>query len=284
MTKKTVKKFIAPIISNREIAPGYFLLDVKMPGARQTVVPGQFFNIKITSGITPLLRRPFSAHKIEKDAVKILYKVVGQATTMLRDKKCGDTLDILGPLGNGFSIPAAGRRGTAFLVGGGHGVAPLYALAERLKGHTDITVLIGGRSREHIIGAGEFRKLGAEVLVATDDGSSGHRGFVTDILEGQLRRIFDAKKGGVLYDRGYTKNDAHTRRSAAVYACGPAPMLSAVSKIAEGYTTPCQVSVEEYMGCGTGICMGCAIDTTSGKKLVCRDGPVFNGKDIVWKT
>ncbi len=251
--------FKAEIISNKKIAQGHYVLSFKSPKIAKSTKPGQFFNIRVSDSYEPLLRRPFSAHKIGKGKIEILYKAVGKATGILSTKKKGDVLDIIGPLGNGFEIRVAG-----ILVAGGHGVAPLFALAEKLKiQDSRLKVFIGARTKEHVVCDKELRKLGARVCVATEDGSKGYRGLITDLLLKKLRTT----------DYGIRNT---------IYACGPKPMLKAVAKIAGKYKLACQISMEEYMGCGTGICMGCTIKTSSGNKLVCKDGPVFDAREIIW--
>lgn len=253
----------AKILSNETIAPDYRILTLGAGTAAKKTKPGQFFNIKVNDGDVPLLRRPFGAHRIGKNTVTILYKIVGPATRLLAGRKPGGFLDVIGPLGNGFDT---GGVKSAVLAAGGHGVAPLYALAERLlAGGADVTIAIGGRSRSHIVGDGMFKRLGARVKVVTEDGSRGTKGLITD----ELGRLFAAKK------RGQDK-------TAVIYACGPNPMLKAVARFAARNGVNCQLSMEAYLGCGTGLCMGCAVRTVSGRKLVCKDGPVFSGRELLW--
>ena len=252
-----MKQVKAKIISNKKIAPDHYSLSFRAPKIAKNTKPGQFFNIRIGASCEPLLRRPFGAHKIGKDSIEILYKVVGKATKILSTKKKGSTLDVLGPLGNGFDISKPTSQ-TVILVGGGHGVAPLYALAKRLTTYNlKLTIFIGARSKKHVVCEKDFRKLGAKVHVATEDGSKGHKGLVTDLLK---------KKRGT------------------IYACGPKPMLKEVAKIAKSSKIPCQVSLEEYIACGIGTCLGCAVKTRMGYKLVCKDGPVFDAREIIWQT
>lgn len=243
-----MQQFKAKVLSNRKIAPEHHILSFWAPNVARKTKPGQFFSVKVDNSYDPLLRRPFGAHKITRNTVEILYKVVGKATRILSSKKKGDALDVIGPLGNGFEVSNA----NAILVAGGHGVAPLYALAAQM---TKPLVLIGARAKAHLVCEKDFKKLGARVRVATDDGSKGHKGSVADLL---------------------------TKSKATIYACGPKPMLKAVAKLAERYNMPCQVSLEEYIACGIGTCLGCAINTKSGYKLVCKDGPVFDAKDVIW--
>jgi len=252
-----MKQFKAKIISNKKIAKDHYSLFFS--ASTKSVKPGQFFNVRITNKYEPFLRRPFGAHKIMKNGIEILYKVVGKATKVLSKKKKGESLDILGPLGNGFTIK---KNETAFLVGGGHGVAPLYALSKKLVDSScEVKAFIGACSKEHVVCDKELKKIGAKVYVATDDGSKGYKGLVTELLKKNLK---DIKRG-------------------TIYACGPKPMLKAVAKLSGSYKIPCQLSLEEYMACGVGTCLGCAVKTKEGYKMVCKDGPIFNAKDIIWQ-
>ncbi len=268
-----MKQFKAKIISNKKIAPEHYILSFKTPRIAKDTKPGQFFSVRVSRAYEPFLRRPFSAHKITQDRIEILYKVVGKATEILSMKKKDDILDVLGPLGNGFSLEptadspsldyARDRQPTALLVAGGHGVAPLYALARQVTNRKSRTlVFIGARTKKHIVNDKELRKLGAKVYISTDDGSRGYKGSVIDLLKRKARAMS--------YELGVR-----------IYACGPKPMLKEVAKLARRYKMPCQVSLEEYMACGIGICLGCAVKTRTGFKLVCKDGPVFDAGEII---
>jgi len=250
-----MRQFKAEIIGNKKVTKDHYILSFKARGVAKKTKPGQFFNIKITDSCEPFLRRPFGAYKIGKDKIEILYKVVGKATTILSRKKTKDVLDIIGPLGNGFT-----PKSKAILVGGGHGVAPLYALAAVLETKSGLEVYIGARTAEHVVGALYFRKLGAKVYVATEDGSKGRKGLVTKLLENKMKN----------------------KRDNTIYACGPKPMLKEVARLSRLHKIPCQVSLEGYMACGIGTCLGCAVKTKKGYKMVCKDGPVFDAKEIIW--
>ena len=280
-----MQQFKAKILSNKKIAPEHYVLAFKLPKTAGKTTPGQFFNIRVSNAYNPLLRRPFGAHKISPEKIEILYKVVGKATTILSAKKKGNVLDIIGPLGNGFKAPSSASA--AILVAGGHGVAPLCALATELTqshlpggtvvppGRWDcgvrcgwvpkLSVIIGACTKNHVVCEKEFKKLGAKVHIATEDGSKGRKGLVTDLLKKHLNR--------------QTRKPANPQ---TIYACGPKAMLKAVAKIAARYSIPCRVSLEEYVACGTGTCLGCAVKTRSGYKLICKDGPVFDSKEIIW--
>jgi dihydroorotate dehydrogenase electron transfer subunit len=227
----------------------------------------------VSNGVVPLLRRPFSIHKADgkQGRIEILYEVVGEGSAALSQRKAGEVLDIIGPLGRGFALntPSENSGKDIVLVAGGMGVAPLFFLAQKLqeslakkKNRSRICVLIGAKTSNHILCASELRRLGGHVSIATDDGSLGFRGKVTALL----RRILDTRGCGV----------------SNIYACGPHPMLSALSKLAHIYAIPAQVSLEAHMACGFGACLGCAVATIDGYKRVCKEGPVFNAEEIVW--
>jgi len=234
------------IVSNRQVNASVF--EMKLAGAH-VHEPGQFVNITL-EGL--FLRRPISVCDSTADTLTLLYKVVGKGTRMMAEMAEGDTLDVLTGLGNGFDTKAASEK--PLLVGGGIGVAPLYYLARTLiAAGKPVSVILGFNKADEIIYKEEFERLGAKVVIATADGSVGVRGFVTDAL------------GEVDFDY--------------FYACGPMPMLRALEKVA---TTEGEVSLEERMGCGTGICMGCSCHTVLGARRVCKDGPVFSRRDIIW--
>lgn len=212
--------------------------------------PGQFVNIKL-DGL--FLRRPISVNDVEGDKLTLIYKVVGKGTEQMSNMVCGETLDILTGLGNGYDISKSGK--TPLLIGGGVGVPPLYMLAKRLieKGE-DVSVILGFNTKDEIFYEDEFKALGAKVYVTTVDGSYGIKGFVTTAMEA--------------LDYTYT------------YTCGPEPMLKAVYKMSK---TSGEYSFEERMGCGFGACMGCSCKTLYGNKRICKDGPVLVKEEIIWE-
>jgi len=261
-----MKKIKATIIENKSLSKGYNIISLKSPYLARKSSCGQFINVKCRSGTEPLLRKPFGVHSVTKDGVQILFKIVGRGTAILSEKKRGQALDVIGPLGNGFAIPKKISKDTQIvLVGGGHGVAPLYAVCEKVKKldpETKVEVLLGGRGKEHVVCESKFRRIGAKVLVATDDGSKGYKGVVSDLLKVRL--------------------DKSNMSAFSIYSCGPRPMLKAVSEVSKQFKAMCQVSMDEYLGCGIGVCMGCALETTLGTRLICKDGPVFNAEEVIW--
>lgn len=266
-TDKNMKKIQrCKVIANKKIAADHYVMDVESAWMGKRSRPGQFVSVSVRgNGTDPLLRVPLGIHKIGPKGISLLYKVVGESTQLLSRIKKGDEADILGPLGNSFDISGS-KKSTAIMVAGGHGVAPLYALAEELvKKGVKTEFFSGACSAEHLVCEKELRKLGAKVHVSTDDGSRGAKCYITGVLEKEIERI--------------TKHETRV----AIYACGPRPMLAAVSRIAARHKVSAQVSVDAYMACGIGVCLGCAIRTRDGYKMVCKDGPVFDSKEIVWE-
>jgi len=281
------------IISNKSLErKGYYLLSLSCPSNFKKAGPGQFIHVKITSGVDPLLRRPFSIHRIDKESkgkgfcVDVLYEVVGKGTALLSQKSPGDILELLGPLGKSFDYEDQ-RNTLPIIVCGGMGVAPLLFLAQKIVGlnpkkhNIKPIVLIGARAKKKIICEDSFRKLNCEVKIATDDGSFGFNGKVTDLFKKEIRKIYKQR------ERNEKKNkkakESACTSEVMVYACGPMQMLTELAKICKIEKIPLQVSLEEFMGCGIGACLGCAIETKQGYKRVCKDGPVFLAEDINWR-
>ncbi|MBQ3078568.1 MAG: dihydroorotate dehydrogenase electron transfer subunit [Clostridia bacterium] len=235
------------IRSNREIARDTFEM-VLSGDASDCARPGTFVNVHV-DGL--YLRRPISVCFADGEKMILIYKVVGKGTDKMAHMKEGESVMALTNLGNGFDLSKAGERPT--LLGGGSGVAPMYGLAKALieMGKT-VRVAIGFRSEKDVYYKREFEEAGAEVLLYTEDGSIGEKGFATDHLPGD---------------------------STFLYACGPMPMLNAARKHIK---TPAQYSFEARMACGFGACMGCSMEMKTGLKRVCKDGPVFDGEEILW--
>ena len=228
--------------------------------------PGQFLMLgpgPVADAVRydPLLPRPMAVFRSDGFAVEILYKVMGRGTALLASARRGDRIEWVGPLGVPFELPATGAP--ALLVGGGTGIASLYELAEACAARGPVQVLLGARTRDDLMAEADFEALsGIELRVATEDGSAGHRGLVTELLEAGL--------------------DEFGRR-AAVFACGPTPMMERAAQLAAGASATCQVSLENHMACGFGVCLGCAVPRDGGGfALVCREGPVFAGSAVSW--
>jgi dihydroorotate dehydrogenase electron transfer subunit len=255
----------------------HLMLELAVPKSFGCAQPGQFLHIRVENASDPLLRRPLSIHDVSPGrpkgqlTAKILYEVVGKGTALLAEKKAFNELDVLGPLGNGFDVKKISEASVVYLIAGGMGVAPLYYLAKKLfegrrvkGGGRKISVLIGGRTKEHVLCEKDFKALGCDVHVATDDGSKGFKGRVTALLKERL-------------------SSADHCLSTVICACGPKPMLAVLAHIGLDRGIPAWVSLEEFMGCGLGACLGCVIRTNSGYKRICHDGPVFDAADIIWR-
>ncbi len=257
-----------PILHHVSVGPLYFRMGLDFPELSAMARPGQFVMVKAGDGPIPLLRRPFSVHNLlfkdsERFGLEILYKVVGQGTAALSEMRAGDLLDVLGPLGNGFSYPEKAK--SVFLVAGGVGVASLYYLALYLREQLAVTptVFLGGCAASDILCRDEFASMGAKIQISTEDCSLGEVGFITSLVEKAIQQ--DGKPD-------------------MIYACGPQGMLKAVSDIGRTYDIRCQISVETFMACGFGVCLGCAVEKAREKGAyfhACTDGPVFDSRDVL---
>lgn len=258
-----MKQLKAKISGNKQVAEGFYRMRLKSPYLAKNTKPGQFLEIRCSKANEPLLRRPLSAHRILDDGVELLYEVVGPGTERLSGKAAGEYLDVVGPLGNGFNIPSDKRP--AILVGGGVGVASLFALAEKISAKkAGSYAIIGAKKAQGVLCEKELKRMGCFVMVSTEDGSRGRKGYATDILR-HLLKVINCQTSGI-------------------YACGPHPMLKAAAHIADLSDIPCQVSLDERMACGIGVCLGCPVKvkTKGVYKMVCKEGPVFNAEEIVW--
>ena len=245
-----MKHVILEVASNRPLTP--LVYEMQLTGDTSAVTrPGGFVEISL-DGL--FLRRPISVCDFDEGRLTLVYKIVGKGTEQMAGLQVGTKIDVLTGLGNGFDTTLCHSH--ALLVGGGVGVPPLYRLTRNLIAEgKQVSVVLGFNTQAEIFYADEFRKVGAEVIVATADGSQGIKGFVTDAI----------RQTGIDFDY--------------FYACGPLPMLKALS---EATDKPGELSLEERMGCGFGICMGCSIQTASGAKRVCKEGPVFKKEDVIW--
>ncbi len=230
-----------------------WLLKVQAPWLADIIKPGQFCNIKTSEGNYPLLRRPFSICDVEGDSCFFMFDVHGEGTKLMASKKRGEKINILGPLGNGFGI--ADIFDTAVFVAGGIGSAP-FPFLTRMLPDREIVTLFGARNADFVVDYGL-----KNIKTATDDGSDGFHGTVIELLEKEIKNI----KGDI-----------------KIFGCGPTPMLKALSEFALKMKLNCEVSTESAMACGFGICQGCPVDHADEDKflLICKDGPVFNVRDI----
>jgi dihydroorotate dehydrogenase electron transfer subunit len=262
-----VVKDAAATIIRKKIWNDFVLLSLRSPRVARAARPGQFLMVRVSDQPYPLLRRPLSIHARAGDWVGIFFSRSGVGTAILADKKPGETLDIIGPLGRGFSIPRSLKGKTAALVGGGRGIAPLYFLAEELRARgIRPRIFYGGKTEGDIPLLETLSRRKIEVFVSTDDGSVGYPGFVSAMLEKELNR---------------------SAPPALIYACGPDPMMKRVAEAAAGRSIPAQLSLEAVMGCGIGACWGCVRKirrgATSEWVKICEEGPVFDAPEILWE-
>jgi dihydroorotate dehydrogenase electron transfer subunit len=280
------------IVSNERDTDSYFRLVLRAPQIAPLIQPGQFAHVRILPLKDALLRRPFSIFQVAGDTFSILYKTVGKGTEALSRMHAGEEVSIIAPLGHGFSIPKPGGK-MPLLVAGGYGMAAMYLLAQRSpqKG----IVFVGGRRRVDILCEKEFHALGWDIRVTTEDGSHGEKGLVTQPLLAELRssRGNEAQTGRSEIQNPKSKinqsllTSAATRRKVKIFACGPTPMLKAVGKIAEDFKVPAELSMDEHMCCGVGVCLTCVIPVKAGDsweyQRTCTEGPVFDARQVVWE-
>ncbi|MBW2109487.1 MAG: dihydroorotate dehydrogenase electron transfer subunit [Deltaproteobacteria bacterium] len=257
----------AQILYQKRIAPQVYRMGLACADLAAAASPGQFVMVRVSPKNVPLLRRPFSIHRPigegkGRQGVELLYKVVGQGTQIMSQLAPGEVLDVLGPLGNGFTCPKTIKN--VWLVAGGMGVASLYYLACELSKRDGLMqrIFLGGCSAADILCEAELRAMGLDIQVTTEDCTFGEKGLITSALE-------QALKNEVLPDR--------------IFSCGPQAMLKAVGALAAEHGVPCQMSLEAMMACGFGVCLGCAVhraDGAPGYVHVCTDGPVFDAKEV----
>lgn len=250
------------IKSAEQLTEDIFRLTLHAPLIVSQAKPGQFVMVKTSSNLDPLLRRPFSIHDVSADGdLLLLYKTIGKGTTLLSSFTQGMSVDLIGPLGNWFTF--SGDQDVC-LIGGGMGIAPLLFLARHMstvsKQSRKHRVLLGARNHNELEPiAAEFLSLGYKVALATDDGSCGHHGFISQLLPAILPSI------------------------QGVYVCGPTPLMNEVARQCHVSNLPCQASMETHMACGLGACLGCTIHGSDGTyKHVCKHGPVFDANEVLW--
>lgn len=237
------------------------------PSISKKALPGNFCHLRVNDSYSPLLRRAFSIHRVEKEknSFELLFKVVGPGTQILSQKKPGEKIDLLAPLGNSFSLPAKGEN--AVLLAGGMGIAPLFYLVnylmEKKFDPLKISLFFGVKKKYEYFLINEIVSTGIKLHLATEDGSSGFKGMITELFIQELK-----------------SKRLKTKRT-KFYACGPNPMLKKVSEISRKFKLDCQVSLENHMPCGVGACMGCVVKTVKGYKRVCKDGPVFDTREVI---
>lgn len=258
MRSKEVRNLV--VVENTTLNTSNFLIRLKSETPLPRVKPGQFINVEIKDARDIFLRRPFSIFEIDylQNTISIIVKILGRGSKKLTEIKAGDSLSIIFPLGKGFSIPNEGDK--VLLIGGGSGVAPMLFLAKECGlEKQNVNILIGAKTATDHINADTYKQYG-NLFFATEDGSLGEKGYVTQ------HSIF------INNVRAYNK----------IYACGPDAMMKAVAKVAREESVFCEVSLENLMACGFGVCLCCIEPTVKGNLCVCTDGPVFNIKDLKW--
>ena len=259
----------APLVERLPLTGAYVLLTFRHPHIAHTARAGQFVMIKASTVTEPLLRRPFSIMTVDPlhDTFSLFLKAVGPGSRGLADLRPGEVAPCLGPLGQPFPDPPAGHD--AVLVAGGYGIAPFYLFTQqRLRAGALPHVFYGGRTAADLQLLEQFGRLGVSLKTATDDGSAGHHGRVTEPLEQHLARSPERQ---------------------TVYASGPDPMLHAVAHVAERRGVTAHVSLDPWMGCGVGTCLGCVVwiqgagDAAPHRRCACTEGPVFEASEVVWR-
>ena len=256
-------KILAELVKKVELIKGIYKFSVKASQIAKIAKPGQFLEIKVSKTNEPFLRRPISIYNIDQEngIVEFIFQVKGKGTELLAELKEGEKIDIIGPLGYGtFEVK---EYKNVAIIGGGIGVYPLHELAKQLKGKANLNVYMGFRDKSLVTCEKEFEDIGLnKLVVTTDDGSYKEKGYAIDFM----------------------KKDIQEHMVDMIFACGPLPMLKAIRQYAIENNIPCQISLEERMGCGVGACLGCAVKVISGKEPryghVCKEGPVFFAKDV----
>lgn len=256
---------LAKLIKKEQLKQDIFKFSVQAPSIVKNSKPGHFIEIRVSEQTEPFLRRPISIHNLDREEgiLEFIFQVKGKGTEILSKKEVGTQIDIIGPLGYG-TFECEKYQNIA-IIGGGIGVFPLYELAKCAKAdNKHVKTYLGFRNKEFVLLEEEFKSVSDEVILTTDDGSYSKKGFAINYLE----------------------KDIEDGKIDSIYACGPLPMLKAVQKLAIEKDIPCQISLEEKMGCGLGVCLGCAVKTANSSKEtpeyvhVCKAGPVFYAKDI----
>lgn len=258
-------KLQAKLLEKIKLKENIYHFKVEAPQIVNIAKPGHFIEIRVSNNTEPFLRRPISIHNLDKEKgiLEFIFQVKGKGTKILSEKNIGETIDIIGPLGSGtFKYD---KFQNIAVIGGGIGVFPLYELAKLAKNdNKNVNIYLGFRSKDFVLLEDEFKSVSDKFIFTTDDGSYGEKGFAINFLE----------------------KDIEEGKVDSIYACGPTPMLKAVRKLAIEKDIPCQISLEERMGCGLGVCLGCAVKTAKSPNEapeywhVCKGGPVFEAKDV----
>ncbi len=269
---------ITPVVGNRSLTGGHYLLSLYSPRQARATRPGQFAMVRLPGRSDVLLRRPMSIYEVAQrskhskpEIIRLLYKIVGRGTRMMAELKPADRVGLIAPLGHGFFeeeyLARALEADEVLLVAGGIGIAALLMPARELAGRgIRATLFFGGRTKNDLAGLADFRRSIRTAVLSTEDGSRGHRGYVTEPLADYLHH--------------------HSKKRFLLMVCGPWPMLAASVALVQRYGHPCLVSMENRMGCGLGVCLGCSIrvDGTGhgAYERVCTEGPVFWAEKVAW--
>ena len=252
-------------IAQKERWGDYFLLSLESRSIASTAQPGQFIMVRVTSQDFPLLRRPFSIHARGQNTLDIFFQTAGLGTSLLSQKTVGDSLDILGPLGRGFTIEGDFDGRDVALIGGGRGIAPLFLLAEELKLRgASVRIFYGGKTQNDLPLRERFQRRGFPTSCSTDDGSFGFQGQITELFEAETEK----------------------RIPHSIYACGPEAMLERIGELCQKQEVSAEFSLESIMGCGFGACWGCVKkirgEDGAAWQKICERGPVFSAGEIIW--
>ena len=253
------------LVKKEQLKKDIFKFSIEAKEITEIAKPGQFIEIRVTDQTEPFLRRPISIYNMDKEngVLEFIFQVKGKGTEILSKKEVEEEIDIIGPLGNGtFKFD---KYENIAVIGGGIGVFPLYELSKQARNaNKNVNIYLGFRNKEFVVLEEEFKNVSSKLLLCTDDGSYGENGFAINFL----------------------KKDIEDEKIDCIYACGPLPMLKAVQALALEKNIPCQISLEERMGCGLGACLGCAVKTADSPKdapeyvHVCKAGPVFHAKNV----
>ena len=258
-------KLQAKLVDKIKLKEDVFHFKVQAPEIVEIAKPGHFIEIRISKNTDPFLRRPISIHNIDKEKgiLEFIFQVKGEGTKILSEKSIGEEIDIIGPLGSG--IFKYDKYKNIAVIGGGIGEFPLYELCKEAKNNSkNVNTYLGFRSKDFVMLEKEFENVSNKLTITTDDGTYANSGFAINYLE----------------------KDIDEKKIDCIYACRPLPMLKAIREKKKKKDIPCQISLEERMGCGLGVCLGCAVKTARSSKEnpeywhVCKGGPVFNAKDV----
>ena len=259
------KQMQVKLIEKSQLTKDIYHFKVKADEIVKEARPGNFIEIRITDQTEPFLRRPISIYNLDKEngILEFIFQVKGKGTEILSKREVGENIDIMGPLGFG-TFKLEGRKNISIL-GGGIGIFPLYELAKEAKqNNMQVNTYLGFRNKEYVVLENEFQNVSDKLTITTDDGTYKQKGFAIDFL----------------------KQDIENNKIDCIYACGPLPMLRAIRELAIQKNLDCQISLEERMGCGIGLCLGCAVKKAESPKdapeyyHVCKGGPVFQAKDV----